>query len=80
MVKTNEKVMEIRKRLDNDPLISDPSRVYLSAEKKGTLLKKYTCVFLEGNVANEMEQKEVEKVVRESAADCEVVENLKVLR
>ncbi|MFP4267159.1 MAG: hypothetical protein ACLFQW_04080 [Spirochaetaceae bacterium] len=78
MAKQNELVKRLQTRINNDPLISDPSNIFFSVEKRGPLFKKRTCIFIEGSAINKLEQQQIEKAAHEEIRDCEIVNRIKI--
>ncbi|MDA3951416.1 MAG: hypothetical protein PF508_19570 [Spirochaeta sp.] len=52
----------IRKRLDQEPTIADPSKISLRVEQRGLPLKRKTYVVLEGAIGNAEEGGKAETV------------------
>jgi len=80
MANKNSALHQLHYKIYNDPIISDPSKIYLTAEKRGPLLRKHICIIIEGGVASKIEKQQVEKIASEEITNFEVENNLKVLR
>ncbi|MFO7849687.1 MAG: hypothetical protein R6V67_06980 [Spirochaetia bacterium] len=78
MGKINEVVKRLQTRINNDPLISDPSKILVSVEKRGPFFRKRTYLFIEGTVPNNLEQQQINKAAAEEIEGCEVVNRIKI--
>ncbi|MFO8065725.1 MAG: hypothetical protein R6V29_13970 [Spirochaetia bacterium] len=73
--KQEELVAVIRKYLDQDPTISDPSKILVSAERRGGLFNKRTVLTLEGKAQNDAEARVIAEMVGAKVADEAEIEN-----
>ncbi|TVR59772.1 MAG: BON domain-containing protein [Spirochaetaceae bacterium] len=75
----NEELQDrIRKVLNDDPTISDPTRISIVVQKEGPLFRKKEVVKISGKVAHEAEKKKVEAIVSQHAGDRPVENTLTV--
>lgn len=63
--------------IQEDPTLTDPTKVLVSVEKKGPLFRKKQVVILEGTVKSEIEAKKAEEDVKTKLPDTEVENRLK---
>ena len=73
--KQDELVAGVRKYLDQDPTISDPSKILVSAHRRGGLFNKRTVLTIEGKAQNEAEARVIAEMVGAKVADAAEVEN-----
>ncbi len=73
--KPQEVIDEVLRYVNQDPAISDPSRISVSAYKRGGLLNKRTVVVLEGKAQNELEIKSIGDMIAAKVGDEIDVEN-----
>ena len=72
---------QIRKRLEQEPAVADPTKITVDIEKKGTFLNRKYVVVLSGPVGSEAEGRRITKTVQDSfgeRGEVEVENNLVV--
>ncbi len=65
---------QVQKRINQEPAISDPSRISVRAEKTGGLLNRHPVVILEGTINNETEGERAAEVARAVLGNSDAVE------
>ncbi|MFP3959004.1 MAG: hypothetical protein ACLFUM_05835 [Spirochaetaceae bacterium] len=73
--KTQELMDEVRRYLNQDPTLSDPSKIVISAQRSGGLFAKRTKITLEGRAQNEAEARAIGEMVGAKLGDGVDVEN-----
>ena len=73
--KPQQIIEEVQRYVSQDPTISDPSKISVTAYKRGGLLSKRTVVALEGRAQNELEIKAIGDMVASKVGDEVDVEN-----
>ncbi|MFP4374207.1 MAG: hypothetical protein ACLFPO_07740 [Spirochaetaceae bacterium] len=73
--KPQEIINEVQRYVNQDPTISDPSKISVTAYKRGGLLNKRTVLALEGKAQNELEIKAIGDMVAAKVGDEVDVEN-----
>ncbi len=83
MAKTNkeEVVTQVRKRLEQEPAVADPTKINVDLDKRGSLFNRRYAVILSGRVGSEAEGRRIASAVEESVGqygDIEVENHLVV--
>lgn len=67
---------EIRDQLLQEPALSDPSKIVVNVDRRGSLFNKQTVVTIEGKVKNSVEAKKAAQVVESKLGASGTVDNL----
>jgi hypothetical protein len=70
----DEMVAQIQRRINQEPSISDPSRISVRSEKVGGIFRKRRIIILEGSINSENEGDRAEEVTRAILGNSEAVE------
>ena len=73
----DEMANAVRTAIQEDPTISDPTRILVSARKAGPLFRKETVIQLEGTVRNDVEARKAGELARRRAPNARIENNLK---
>ncbi len=73
----DEMANAVRTAIQEDPTISDPTRILVSARKEGPLFRKETVIQLEGTVRNDVEARKAGELARRRAPNARIENNLK---
>ncbi len=68
MAKIDEQsvMTDVRKRLDQEPAVADPSKITVDLEKRGSIFNRRYAVIVSGRVASEAEGNRIASAVQEA--------------
>ncbi len=67
-------VTQIRKRLEQEPAVADPSKINVDLDKRGSIFNRRYAVVLSGRVGSEAEGRRITGAVEESVGRYEDIE------
>lgn len=76
MADFDDLIKTVRVAIQEDPTITDPTRIMVSARKKGPIFRKQTVVQLDGAVKNAAEVDKIGAIATRKAPNARIENNL----